>query len=64
MPVNRGPSFLSCSAAIVAAVVADAVAREQREEAHRRWSEEAFRAVLRRPDRVALQNGRTTRTSE
>jgi hypothetical protein len=36
-------------------VVADAKARQQREEAHRQWSEDAFRAMMRRPDRVALQ---------
>jgi hypothetical protein len=52
--VNRGPSFASCSAAIAAAVVADIEARQAREEAHRRWSEATFRAVLRRPDRIAL----------
>jgi hypothetical protein len=55
VPVNRGPSFASCSTAIVAAVVADIEAREQREDAHRRWFEEASRAVQRRPDRIALQ---------
>jgi hypothetical protein len=52
--VNRGPNLASCSAAIAAAVIADAEAREQREEAHRRSSEEVRRAVMRRPDRVAL----------
>lgn|GEM_PF-6547844 len=53
MAVNRGPSLLSCSDAIAAAVVADIVARQQREEAaHRRW-QEASRAVMRRPLSVA-----------
>ena len=52
--VNRGPSLLSCSDAIAAAVVADIVAREQREEAAQRQREEAWRAVLRRPLSAAL----------
>jgi hypothetical protein len=50
--VPRGPSLASCSAAIAAAVVADAKAREERESAHQRWFEQAARAVDRRPDRV------------
>jgi hypothetical protein len=54
VPVNRGPSYLRCSTAIVAAAVADIAAREQREEAHRRRSEEAFRAVQQRPEKIAL----------
>jgi hypothetical protein len=45
---------MSCSAAIAAAVVADIVAREQREEAAQRQREEAWRAVLRRPLSAAL----------
>lgn len=54
MPVNRGPSLANCSAAIVAAIEADAEARQQREEAARRRRDEAFRAVLRHPQRIAL----------
>jgi hypothetical protein len=38
------------AAAIAAAVVADAKAREGREEAQRRWSEEAFSVVMPRPE--------------
>jgi hypothetical protein len=53
VPVNRGPSFADCSTAIAAAVVADIVAREQREEAARRRSQEVSRAVMRRPLSVA-----------
>jgi hypothetical protein len=53
--VNRGPSLASASSAIVVALLADSKARQERLEAHRQWSEEAFRAVVRRPDRVALQ---------
>jgi hypothetical protein len=37
--VNRGPNLASCSAAIAAAVIADATARERREEAARRRSQ-------------------------
>jgi hypothetical protein len=33
--VNRGPNLASCSAAIAAAVIADATARQEREEAAR-----------------------------
>jgi hypothetical protein len=51
--VNRGPSLATCSVAIVAAIEADAKARREREEAHRRWSEEASRAVQRRPESIA-----------
>jgi hypothetical protein len=51
--VNRGPNLASCSAAIAAAIIADATAREKREEAHRRRCEEAFRAVQRHPLSVA-----------
>jgi hypothetical protein len=47
--VNRGPSLLSCSDAIAAAVVADIVAREQRDAAAQRRREEAFSAMVRRP---------------
>lgn len=53
MAVNRGPSYLHCSDAIAAAVVADIEAREQREEAHRRWCGEAWRAVIQRPEAIA-----------
>jgi hypothetical protein len=35
-------------------VVAGIEARLEREEGHRRWSEEAFRAVVRHSDRIAL----------
>ena len=52
--VNRGPSLLSCSDAIAAAVVADIVAREQRDEAAQRLRDEAFRSVVWRPLSVAL----------
>lgn len=52
--VPRGPSLASCSAAIVAAVIADATAAQEREEAYRRWREEAFRAGERYPLKVAL----------
>jgi hypothetical protein len=52
--VNRGPSLASCSAAIAAAAIADATAKEKREEAAERRREEAFRAVQRYPLRVAL----------
>ena len=54
MIAPRGPSLASCSAAIVVALEADVRAPQERAEAHRRASEAAFRAVLRRPDRVAL----------
>jgi hypothetical protein len=54
VPVNRGPSFASCSAAIVAAIEADATARQKREAAYRQEREEAFRAAERYPQRVAL----------
>ena len=58
MPVNRGPSLASCNAAIASAAVADIDARQAREEAHRQWSEEAFRAVVRRPERIAFVDSR------
>jgi hypothetical protein len=51
---NRGPSLLSCSDAIAAAVIADATARQEREEAAQRRREEAWRAVMRYPQRIAL----------
>jgi hypothetical protein len=54
VPVNRGPSFASCSTAIAVAVVADIEARLEREEAYRQEREEAFRAAERYPQRVAL----------
>jgi hypothetical protein len=54
VPAPRGPSLASCSDAIARAVIANIEARQEREEAHRRWSEQAFRAVLRRPDKIAL----------
>jgi hypothetical protein len=53
VPVNRGPSLASASTAIADAVVTDATARYKREEAHQRWREEASRAVMRRPERLA-----------
>jgi hypothetical protein len=53
MIVPRGPSLANCSAAIAAAVVADIVAREQREEEFRRLRDEAHRAVMRRALSVA-----------
>jgi hypothetical protein len=52
--VNRSPSFASCSTAIAAAVLADALAREQRVEAAQRRREETVRAALRRPERIAV----------
>jgi hypothetical protein len=39
---------------MVAAIVADIVAREEREEAYRRWRKEAFRAAEQHPLKVAL----------
>jgi hypothetical protein len=51
--VNRGPSLANCSTAIVAAVVAEMVAREQREEVAQRRREEALHAVIRHPQRIA-----------
>jgi hypothetical protein len=54
VPVNRGPSLRGTSDAIAAAVVADIEAREQREEDARQRRDEAFRAVIRHPERVAL----------
>jgi hypothetical protein len=53
--VPRGPSLASASTAIAAAVVADAKAREQREEAALRLRKEAWRNVARHPERIALQ---------
>ena len=52
--VSRGPSLASCSDAIASAIVADIVAREQRQEAALERREEAFRAALRRPQSIAL----------
>jgi hypothetical protein len=52
--VPRGPSLRECSDAIVAAIEADAKARQEREVAHRRWSEEVSRAAERHPQRIAL----------
>jgi hypothetical protein len=57
VPVNRGLSFATCSTAIAAVVVADALAREQREKAAQRRREETVRAALRRPERTALVDG-------
>jgi hypothetical protein len=54
--VPRGPSLANCSAAIAAAIEADIVAREKREDAARRRSQEAFRAVMRRPLSVAWKS--------
>jgi hypothetical protein len=48
--------LLDTSKAIAEAVIADATARQEREEAHRQWSEEAFRAVQRRPLSVAWKD--------
>ena len=56
--VSRGPSLASCSDAIASAIVADIVAREQRQEAALERREEAFRAVMRRPLSVALVDRR------
>jgi hypothetical protein len=56
--VNRGPSLLGCSDAIAAAVVADIVAREQRDAAALERRDEAFRAAMRRPLSVALVDPR------
>ena len=53
MAVSRGPSFATCSVAIVAAIEADARAAQEREEAHRRWYEEVQRAVTRHPLSIA-----------
>lgn len=39
--VNRGPSLLSCSDAITSAVIADAAARRERDEARQRQSAKA-----------------------
>jgi hypothetical protein len=55
VPVPRGPSLANCSAAIAAAIEADAKARHEREEAALRRMEQAHRAVMRRPARIALQ---------
>lgn len=48
MAVARGPSLMHTSIAIAAAVAADNIAREQREEDARRRREEDL-AALRRP---------------
>jgi hypothetical protein len=53
-PVNRGPSLANCSTAFAAAVIADATACEEREDARQRRDEAAARAVMRRPERIAL----------
>jgi hypothetical protein len=53
VPVNRGPSLANCSTAIAAAVIADATAPEEREDARQRRNEAAARAVMRRPERIA-----------
>jgi hypothetical protein len=53
VPVNRGPSLASCSAAIAAAAVADIEARQERNAAAWRH-DEAVRAVERYPLQVAL----------
>lgn len=45
---------LTCSDAIATAVVADATARERREEAAQRRREEGWRAVMRHPLSVAV----------
>ena len=52
--VDRGHSDKACNAASADAVIADATAREAREDARQRRSEEASRAVMRRPERIAL----------
>jgi hypothetical protein len=54
--VNRGPSLVSCSAAIAAAIEADAKARQEREEAARRRSQEEVREVMRHPQGVARKS--------
>jgi hypothetical protein len=52
--INRGPSFLRCSAAIAAAVVADIEARQERAKAYWQWREEAVTLAERYPQRIAL----------
>jgi hypothetical protein len=53
--VPRGPSLASCSAAIVAAIEADAEARQERRGSRSAAPvEEASRAVMRRPLSIAL----------
>jgi hypothetical protein len=54
VPVPRGPSLASCATAIAAAAVAEAAAREQREEAAQQRREEAWRAAMQRPQSIAL----------
>jgi hypothetical protein len=49
----RGASFERCSTAIAAAVIADATAREEREDARQRHREAATRAGMRRLERTA-----------
>jgi hypothetical protein len=52
MTVSRGHSFAACNAAITAAVIADAEAWQEREDARQERSEEAFVAMLRRPESI------------
>ena len=52
--MDRGHSDKACNAASADAVIADATAREAREDARQRRCEEASRAVMRRPERIAL----------
>jgi len=53
--VPRGPNLTECSDAIVAAIEAEAHAKQERNAAAQRRQDEVFRAVLRRPDRIALR---------
>lgn len=50
----RGASFERCSTAIADAAIADATARQEREEARQQRNEAAARAVLQRPWGIAL----------
>ena len=55
MIVRRGPSIASTLIAIDAAAELDAKARQERDADAFERREEAFEAVMRRPDRIALQ---------
>jgi len=55
--VSRGPSIASTIIAIDAAAELDAKARQEREKDARQRHDEAWQAVARRPERIALQGG-------
>jgi hypothetical protein len=58
VPVNRGPSLSRTNHAIAEAAIADALARQEREEARQRRNEEASRAVIEHPNGIALVDPR------